>query len=154
MVRSRRSQKLRLAPVQVPLLRGDLFPAISGLGHQFIQVLPLLFVVVDDTSEAVGEIVAVEGQVQPILVGKLRQNPGLVFLAYVQERLEPVGLAGRSRIATSSRIRGAPGCEASGGILTSCHRYRTGLPAKPSTSRSEAWQTWTTPTLASAARHP
>ena len=79
------------------LLRGDLIPVGSGLGDQFVQVLPLLFVVGDDTSEPVGQIVAVEGQIELVLVGQPGKNPGLVLLGYVQEALEPVGV-GRDRL--------------------------------------------------------
>jgi hypothetical protein len=42
----------------------------------------------------VGEVVAVEGQVEPVLVGQLGQNPGVVFLGHVRERLELVRVEG------------------------------------------------------------
>ena len=52
---------------------------LERLCDQFIEVLPLLPIVVDDLGEAVAEVVAVAGEVQPVLTGELRKNPGLVL---------------------------------------------------------------------------
>jgi hypothetical protein len=44
-------------------------PVLKGLGDQFIEVLPLLLIVVDYLGEAMSEVIAVECEVEPVLTG-------------------------------------------------------------------------------------
>lgn len=50
-------------PIKVSFIRGELLPVSRGPANQLVQVLPLLAVVCDDLGEAMGQIVAKEGQV-------------------------------------------------------------------------------------------
>jgi hypothetical protein len=60
--------ELRLGAVEVPPLRGNPVPVLKGLGDQFVEVLPLLSIVVDELGEAVAEVVTVEGEVELVLI--------------------------------------------------------------------------------------
>ena len=67
---------------------------IASFIGQFIQMLPLLSIVFDD-FEAVRQIITIERQIKPILVGRLGRYFSLTFLGQAWEgtkRIRVVGL--------------------------------------------------------------